>query len=201
MLRYTHALWFVLPPVALIAMTGCGLTGNGLPSTLTIELPDGTTTEVAQGAGASSLADSQWQFFRTAGAAQGLSFLTIRFGSEGNLESFEENTIASEIFGSSIRFDGQRHSTNQKGLQYAATTFGAETSDGSGFTFEGRMTAFAVGIQAGSATAIATGTFDPDDPDTMTGTFSFSTRVTLISLPEANTDDEFPFIAHRVVEE
>ena len=63
------------------------------------------------------------------------------------------------------------------------------------------MTAFAVGIQAGSATAIATGTFDPDDPDTMTGTFSFSTRVTLISLPEANTDDEFPFIAHRVVEE
>jgi len=79
-------------------------------------------------------------------------------------------------------------------------TYGAETSDGTGFTFEGRLTAFAAGLQAGYATATATGTFDPDDPNTMTGTFSYSTRVTLISMPEANVDEEFTFIAHRVVE-
>ena len=191
---------FVIPMFTLILVIGCGSQNAGLPTSLTVELPDGTTAEVEQGAGALSLADSTWEFYRTAGAAQGLAFLTINFGPEGNLEGFESNTIAPEIFGSSIRFDGRRYDTNQKGLQYAASTYGAETSDGSGFTFEGRMTAFAAGLQAGYATTTATGTFDADDPNTMTGTFSFSTRITLISIPEANTDDEFTFIAHRVVE-
>lgn len=191
-----------LVPASLVLLfsVGCGLGGTGLPSTVTIDLPDGTTVQVEQGSGATSLADSEWQFYRTAGAGQSIAFLTIRFGPEGDLESFENNTIAREIFGSTILFDGQRHTTVQKGLEYAASTYGAETSDGSGFAFEGRMTAFAAGLQAGYATATATGTFDPDDPDTMTGMFSYSTRVTLISIPEANQDDEFTFIAHRVVE-
>ncbi len=190
----------VIPAFALIVLIGCGSQNAGLPTSVTVELPDGTTAEAEQGAGIPSLADSVWQFYRTAGAAQSLAFLTITFGPDGSLEGFEDNTIAPEIFGSSIRFDGRRHETNQKGLQYAASTYGAETPDGTGFAFEGRLTAFAVSIPAGYATANATGTFNPDDPDTMTGTFSYSTRVTLVSIPEANTDDEFAFIAHRVVE-
>ncbi len=193
--------WFTLTAITVFTLAGCGAGKNNLPSTVTVELPDGTTVEVEPGSGIASLADSQWQFFRTAAAGQGLPFLTIVFGADGNLESFEDNTIAAEIFGSSIRFDGSRHDTTQKGLQYAASTYGAETSDGSGFAFEGRMTAFAAGIQAGTAELTAAGTFDPDDADTMIGVFTFSTRVTLISIPEANQDEEFPFIAHRVVEE
>lgn len=187
--------------LAVITLAGCFAGSSGLPSSVTVELPDGTTVDVNQGAGAQSLADTEWQFFRAAGAAQGLSFLTIHFGPGGSLDSFENNTISQEIFGSSIRFDGARHTTSQKGLTYAATTFGAETTDGTGFTFEGRMTAFTGGIQVGTATATATGTFAPDDPNTMTGTFAFSTRLTLpVDIPEANQNDEFPFIAHRVVE-
>lgn len=184
----------------MIALVGCGSVNSGLPTSVTVELPDGTTAEVEQGAGAPSLADSEWELYRTAGAAQSLAFIRITFGPAGNLEGFEDNSIAPEIFGSSIRFDGRRHNTTQKGLEYAASTYGAETSDGTGFAFEGRLTAFAAGLQAGSATATATGTFDPDDPNTMTGTFTYSTRVTLISIPEANVDDEFTFIAHRVVD-
>ena len=203
--RRVVAFWFlscVVPAsLVLFVLPGCGSRRASLPSSVIVELPDGTTAEVDQGAGAASLANSKWQFFRTAGSAQGLSFVTIVFGPEGNLESFENNTIASEILGTTIIFDGQLHSASQQGLQYAASTYGAETADGTGFTFEGRMTAFAAGIRAGEATANATGTFDPDDPDTMTGTFSFSMRVTLLSIPEANQDDEFSFIAHRVQEE
>jgi hypothetical protein len=62
------------------------------------------------------------------------------------------------------------------------------------------MTAFAAGLQAGSATASTQGTFDADDPDTMRGTFTISTRVTLISIPDANVDDTFDFLAQRVTD-
>lgn len=187
------------PSLALLLLVGCGaLGGNTLPSTVIVELPDGTTAEVEQGAGVMSLADTSWQFFRTVSTGQGVAFLTISFGPEGNLDAFENNTIAQEIFGSTIIFDCELHSTSQTGVTYAASTYGAETSDGSGFAFEGRMTAYAAGLQAGYATATATGTFDPDDPDTMTGTFAFTTQVTLISIPDANQDDEWSFIAHRI---
>ncbi len=190
-------------PASLVLLTaaGCGLNRATLPSSIIIELPDGTSTEVDQGAGAASLANSKWQFYRTAGTAQGLSFVTNVFGAKGNLERFENNTIASELLGTTVIFDGQLHNTSQQGLQYAASTYGAETADGTGFAFEGRMAAFAVGIQAGDATAGATGTFDPDDPDTMTGIFSFSMHVTLLSIPGGDQEDEFSFIAHRVQEE
>ena len=35
---------------------------------------------------------------------------------------------------------------------------------------------------------------DPNDPNVVRGTFAYSTRVTLISIPEANQDDEFSFL-------
>jgi len=183
------------------SLAGCGSAQrSGLPETVTIELPDGTTVEAEQGAGAASLADSRWEFFRTSSSAQALAFVTITFGPEGNLESFENNTIAAEIFGDTIVFDGQRHSTTQQGLQYAAATFGAETVDATGFAFEGRLTAFAVGIQAANGTATASATYVPDDPDTVVGTFTFSTRVTIASIPGADMDDEFAFVGHRETE-
>jgi hypothetical protein len=182
-----------------LSLVGCGsVGGTGLPETVTIELPDGTTVEAEQGAGAPSLANSQWQFFRTAGSAQALPFVTVIFGPDGELESFEDNTIAQEIFGDTILFDGARHNTAQKGLQYAAATFGAETADASGFTFEGRLTALAAGIEAATATATATATYEADDPDTVVGTFTFSTRVSIAAISNGNTDDEFTFVGRRV---
>ena len=184
-----------------LSLVGCGSRGStGLPETVTLELLDGTIIEVEQGTGAASLANSQWQFFRTSPSAQALAFVTINFGPDGELESFEDNTIAQEIFGDTIQFDGQRHNTAQKALQYAAATFGAETGDASGFTFEGRLAAFAAGIEAATATATATATYDADDPDTVVGTFTFSTRVSIASIPNGNTDDEFPFVGRRVTE-
>ena len=92
-----------------LSLAGCGSAQrSGLPETVIIELPDGTTVEAQQGAGAPSLANSRWEFFRTSSSAQSLAFVTIIFGPEGNLESFENNTIAQEIFGDTILFDGQR---------------------------------------------------------------------------------------------
>ncbi len=183
---------------------GCGsfsFGASGLPESVTLELPDGSMVEVEQGAGAPSLADSTWQFFQTTSSGQSLPFVTITFGPDGNLERFENNTIASEIFGDTILFDGQRHTTTQKGLQYAATTFGAETSDASGFTFEGRLSAFAGGLQAATATATAVATYDADDPDTVVGRFEFSTRVTISAIPNGNTDAAFAVVGRRVTEE
>jgi hypothetical protein len=187
-----------------MTVCGCGsfsLGGSGLPESITIELPDGSTVEVEQGAGAPSLANSTWQFFQTTSSGQSLPFVTITFGPDGNLERFEENTIATEIFGDTIVFDGRRHNTAQKGLQYSAATFGAETTDASGFTFEGRLAAFAAGIQAATGTANATATYDADDPNTVLGTFSVSTRVTIASIPNGNLDLEFAFVGRRLPEE
>jgi len=181
---------------------GCGSGSRGtLPETLILELPDGTSVEVEQGAGAPSLANSEWQFFRNSSSGQAIAFLTVYFGSDGNLESFEENTIAREIFGDTIYFDGERHSTEQQGLQYAAATFGAETADASGFAFEGRLSAFVAGFEAATATATATATYDADDPNTVFGAFTFSTRVLVASFPGANMDDSFNFVGRRVTGE
>lgn len=176
----------------------CG--GNGLPSEVTIELPDGTEVSTTLGSGVISLADTTWDFYRVANTGQGIAFVRVQFGSQGELAMFENNTIASSIFGDTIIFDGQRHNTSQVGLQYAAATFGAETADATGFTFEARLTGFAAGLEAATATATAVAEFDPDDPDTVMGTFTFTSRVTLLDIPEGNIDDEFSFVGQRVVD-
>ncbi len=191
----------VLPILGLFAfmMGACGSSGT-LPSTVLVDLPDGTSVEVEEGAGVTALANTTWRFFRSSGTAQGLPFLTISFGPEGNLAGFADNTIAPQIFGSEILFDGEKHETAMSGVAYAASTYGAETVDGSGFAFAGRMTAWYGPIVVGEATATATGTFDPDDPNTMTGTFAFTTELTFFEIPEAEIDEEFFFVAHKVVE-
>lgn len=180
----------------------CGTAGtgtvNGLPSSLEVTLPDGTQTPATLGSGVLSLADTTWQFFRTADNLQGGAFVTVRFGSEGQLLAFENSTIAPQIFGTSILFDGQRHNTTQAGLQYAAATYGAESADATGFAFEGRLKAFAAGLEAATATASATATYDAADPNVIRGTFRFKSEVTLLSVPDANVDDEFSFLGRRV---
>lgn len=193
----------VLGGLASAMIVGCGSSANGLASEVTIELPDGTTTQVTAGAGVITLADTSWEFFATSGSTQGAPFVTINFGSEGELQAFENNTFASEIFGASIIFDGQQHPTAQDGLTYAAATYGAETSDATGFTFVGELNAFAVIIgKVADATAMATGTFDADDPDVMTGTFSFEYDITVEfpGVPTGGDSSEFSFIANRIVE-
>jgi len=192
---------FVVLPVIFLAESGCGLGPSPLPDEVTVLLPDNTEVTVEAGSGAPSLANSKWHFYRMAENAQGTAFATIRFGPDGNLEAFEDNRLASNIFGDEVVFDNTRRATKQVGLQYLAATYGAETADASGFAFEGRFTAFAAGLQAGEATATATATYDETDPNTVHGTFRFSSQVTLISLPEANQDDEFPFMGTRVTDE
>ena len=184
--------------LALALLVGCGATATSLPSVVTVELPDGSTVEADQGSGVPSLEDSKWEFFRTAGNLQGAAFVTVVFDDDGALSRFENNTIASEIFGNTILFDGKRHNTTRQGLQYAAATYGAETADASGFAFEGHLEAFAGGLSAANATAIASAEFDPNDPDIVRGTFSFSSRVTLLNIPEGDQDDEFSFFGRRV---
>ena len=169
-----------------------------MPAAVTVELPDGTEVRATQGSGVISFANTEWDFFAVAGNAQGAAFVRLVFGSNGELTAFENNTLASNIFGSTILFDGARHNTTQQGLQYAAATFGAETSDATGFAFEGVVTAFAAGFEAATANASAMGEFDPDDPDIIRGTFSFSSRVTLLDIPEGNQDFDLNYEGRRV---
>lgn len=196
-------LMIVTTALSLVGLTGCGAGATGLPQSVTIELPDGTTTEATLGAGVISLADSTWAFHQSfeGGGSSSVPFVTITFGPEGELTSFEDNTIAAEIFGDTLIFDGQRHDTTQPGLTYAAATFGAETSDASGFAFVGELNAFApiLGTVA-SATATADGEFDPEDPDVMSGSFAFVADI-LVELPGVPTEtieESFDYRATRV---
>ncbi len=187
--------------VALVVSLGCGSTSNTLPSTIVIELPDGTTTEAEQGAGVPSLANSEWDFVRTSATGQSVSFVRIVFNANGGVDRFVESTIASEIFGDEIIFDGERRETNQQGIQYAATVYGAGTDDGTGFAFDARLTAHLGDFVVGLGAASATGTFAPGDPDVITGTFAFSSQLTVpLDIPGAEQNDEFPFRATRVIQ-
>lgn len=187
-----------LAGVAAWTMVGCGPANNGLPETVTIDLPDGTTQVTTLGSGVISFADSRWEFFQTGSATQSIPFVTIVFGDQGQLEAFENNTIAANIFGTTILFDGERHPAAQPGLTYAAATFGAETSDSQGFAFEGRFTGFAAGLEAATGSSTASGTFDADDINTVRGTFEFTSRVTLLNIPEGNVDMSINYVGRRV---
>ena len=195
----------VLPAFALLLSVGCG--GTGLPDTLTVELPDGTQEEVTLGSGVISFADSSWQFYRGVGnSAQGVPFVIIRFGPNGELAAFENNTIASQIFGSDILFDGERHDTTQASLQYAAATYGAETADAHGFAFEGLLAAYVPVLgEVAHATASAVGEFDGDDINTIVGTFEFVSDVTtnafnLVPKEYVHMEEAFDFIGQRIEE-
>ena len=61
-----------------LSVMGCGSRSTGLPESVTLELPDGTTVEADQGDGAPSLANSQWEFFRSSSSAQSMSGLVKR---------------------------------------------------------------------------------------------------------------------------
>jgi len=199
----TKRLVLALGAFTVVDLLGCTGGAAGLPESVTVTLPDGTETQATLGAGVLSLADTTWEFTQVypSGTLSGTPFVTITFGPEGELTSFKNNTIASEIFGGTLLFDGERHNTSQQGLTYAAGTFGAATSDASGFAFVGELNAFAPVLgKVATATATATGEFDADDPDVMTGTFTFNGEV-LVELPGVPTDpfaDEFDYIAHRV---
>ncbi len=180
----------VTAALAVVGLVGCGGGATGLPQSVTIELPDGTTTEATLGAGVISLADSTWAFSQSfeGGGTASVPFVTLKFGPEGELASFEDNTFSPEIFGDTIIFDGTTRNTSQAGLTYAAATFGAETSDATGFAFVGELNAFApiLGTVA-NATATASGEFDAEDADVMTGSFSFIANI-LVELPGVPTD-------------
>lgn len=189
----------------LVVLAGCAGTSPGLPETLTVTLPDGTEVNVVQGAGAPSLKNSAWKFFRAGENAQGAQFLTLRFGPNGELTRFEDNTIAEEILGSTVIFDGEKHNTGIPNIEYAGATFGAETADATGFSFEALLNVFAPIVgEVASGNANATGTFDRNDADRMTGTFSFdftlsslATSVLGDNISEDDLSGNFNFTAER----
>jgi len=199
----TSRLTFVLSILVLTALSGCTGRATSLPESVIVTLPDGTQTEATLGAGVLALADTRWEFKQVyaGGQESATPFVTVVFGTNGELTAFENNTIATEIFGDTILFDGKRHETTQPGVTYTAGTFGAETSDANGFTFVGELNAYATVLgKVATATATADGTFDLTDPNTMTGTFAYDSEV-LVDLPGVPADsftDEFAYIAHRV---
>lgn len=192
--------YVAVPTVFLLGVFGCGAANNGLPEQVRVTLPGGIIVEAEEGSGAAVLANTSWNFRRVASNGQSVVFVTITFGDEGNLERFDNNTIASQIFGDTINFDGKRHNTSQAGLTYSAATYGAQSADAQDVAFAGRFTGFAAGIQAADGEASAIGSIDADDPTIMRGTFSFRTEVTLIDLPEGNQEDVFEFVAELVQE-
>jgi len=188
----------VLLSVGVWGTAGCGMGGTGLPSSQNVDLPDGSTLAATIGSGPASLANTEWAIYRAASNGQGAQFLRLLFDEDGGLERFEDNTIAAEYFGSSIILDGQKHSTTQAGLSYAAGVYGAETSDGMGIAFTVSLRAYAAGLTAATGEASAVATFDDETKTSMRGTFSYFTQATLVDIEGVNQEDEFDFVAHRL---
>lgn len=181
--------------------TGCGSGNDSLPSSVNIELPDGAIVTANRGSGVGSVSDSSWTVYRESNnAAAGIPLVVLKFDSSGVLTSFENNTIASDVFGSTILFDGQTHPTNQPNLSYAAATYGAENQSGLGFNAQ--LAAFAAGFTVATGSASAIGSFT--DENTIRGLFSFRTQATQFAASvggdlatQANQEDTFQFIAIR----
>lgn len=183
-------------------LAGCGSNRPDVPGAVMVDLPDGTTVRATLGSGVISLASTEWDLYATSPTAQAVPFVRLRFNSNGSLRSFVDNTFAREIFGATILFDGKRHPTRQFGLEYSAGTFGAETSDAQGFAFEGRLAAFAGGlVEAATATASATGTFDPDDPNIIRGVLAYSIRVKIGGIPTPPAQEPINFVGYLVTDE
>lgn len=184
--------------VALIALTGCGFG----PQTFAFELPDGTILIVPSRSGPESLANSAWALID---AATGTTIVTIRFGPAGNIERFENNTIAQDVLGSTLIFDGRRHDTSIPLVEYEAVAFGAPIS-ATGFVFHAEMTALAPLVgEVASGVADVSGEVDPET-DIMMGTLSFEFELSslasrFVDVPEESLTGEFVFTATRVVEE
>lgn len=199
-MKSSKARALTLVAVALVStsvMFGCGA-GGSFPETLPLELLDSTIIDATLGGGAPSLANSEWVFYRSnANGSRGALLLRIPFGPEGNLVSFEDNTLATQVFGQTIILDGQKHDTAQEGLSYAAATYGGENESGLGFAAQ--LTAYYSVLQVAEGEASAIGEFL--DEDTIVGTFSFNVEVSDLAESFVGSDmsqeDEFEFIAYR----
>ncbi|HNQ21810.1 MAG TPA: hypothetical protein PKK06_01825 [Phycisphaerae bacterium] len=190
--------------VAVVAMTtvglvgGCG-SGGGFAKTASLELLDGTIIEAPMSGGAPSLANSEWMFYRrNADGTPGAPLVRVPFGPDGNLISFEDNTLAVDVFGETIILDGERHDTSTDGVSYAAATYGAEGASGLGFQVQVFAYYSSFQVAEGEASLIA----EYVDADTLVGTFYFRTEVSDLAAnyvgTGANQEDEFEVIALRV---
>lgn len=187
------------PVVAVTTLVGCN--GNIGPVEETLTLPDGTEVTVGQDDGAVSLANSRWELRNG-----GTPFVTIVFDAGGNLTTFVDFTLASDVLGSELILDNKKHPTGITGVEYSAITFEAETADGMGFTFRTLISA-SVPIfgEIASATATATSQLDPGDPNIMTGDFVFDVTfdippslLGLVPVPVEDIHEDLDFTAFRV---
>ena len=71
---------FTLPTI-----NGCGAGGSALPSSVDVDLPDGTTTTAPVGSGPSSLANTEWALFRLGATTQGAQFVRLVFDEDGGI--------------------------------------------------------------------------------------------------------------------
>lgn len=184
--------------VGLLLLAGCS--GGGLPSSIELELPDGTVVSAEQGSGVPSLAEKSIVVYRLVGDnRQTTPALILELNENGSIESIADNTLAADVFGDELILDGARHNTTQSGLTYAAATYGAEDTTG-GLAFEMRLQAYFAGLSAAHGFANATGEYV--DEDTIEGTFTFVSEVTLLAnspiAEQGNQNDTFEFSADVV---
>ncbi len=188
-----HTLTGALTCAALL-VSGCGTTANSLPQTTEVLLPDGSVVTAARGEGPKELAGKQLSLRAVApSAGQSANFIRLVMNENGGISAFEDNTIAPEIFGSTIILDGRPHPTLQPGLSYAGAVYGAVSSDGKGFTFQAKIQAFAAGVLAATAEAGVQAEFI--DAETVGGVFDYKTVVTLVDIPEGNQSGSIEFVA------
>jgi hypothetical protein len=177
-----------------LLMAGCGSITNALPETTEVLLPDGTQATAARGEGPKELAGKQLSLRAIApSAGQSANFLRLVMNSRGGISSFEDNTIAPEIFGTRIILDGRQHPTLQPGLSYSGAVYGAVSTDGKTFTFQARIQAFAAGLLAATAEANVQAEFI--DAETVGGVFEYKTQVTLADIPNGDQAGTIEFTA------
>lgn len=182
--------------LALSLLAACGCNGGaGVPSSVSVGLPDASEQTAGLGEGAASLADTAWDLYE---ASTGRFLVTLEFDENGALSRLADNQIvATEVIGGEVVADGKSHATATDGLTYAAGTYGAENDSGFGFT--ARVRAYYGGLLVGSASASAMG---EHDDETMIGTFSYKSQVEVGivagALEEANGSGSFEFIGYRV---
>jgi hypothetical protein len=195
-LRKTRRGTALTPLFCVALIVGCG--DPGVPESMMLQLPDGSTVEADLGSGAATLANSTWQFVNATDTGSETLALTLSFGDDGELLGVADSPLLQPLFGDAIQLDGKRHATRQAGVQNAAGAYTTESEDGEEVAIGGLAIAYVAGIEGGKANVLAFATFDEGGTDILRGHVAFSTRVTLLEIEGADVNESLNFIGFRV---